>query len=1226
MNKKVVLGLDLGIASVGWCLTDISQKEDNKFPIILHGVRLFETVDDSDDKLLNETRRKKRGQRRRNRRLFTRKRDFIKYLIDNNIIELEFDKNPKILVRNFIEKYINPFSKNLELKYKSVTNLPIGFHNLRKAAINEKYKLDKSELIVLLYFYLSLRGAFFDNPEDTKSKEMNKNEIEIFDKNESIKNAEFPIDKIIEFYKISGKIRSTINLKFGHQDYLKEIKQVFEKQNIDFMNYEKFAMEEKSFFSRIRNYSEGPGNEKSFSKYGLYANENGNPELIINEKGQKIYTKIFKTLWESKIGKCSYDKKLYRAPKNSFSAKVFDITNKLTDWKHKNEYISERLKRKILLSRFLNKDSKSAVEKILKEENIKFENLSEIAYNKDDNKINLPIINAYHSLTTIFKKHLINFENYLISNENDLSKLMSFYKQQSEKLFVPNEKGSYEINQNNNVLHIFDAISNILNKFSTIQDRIRILEGYFEFSNLKKDVKSSEIYSEIAKLREFSGTSSLSFGAYYKFIPNLISEGSKNYSTISYEEKALQNQKNNFSHSNLFEKTWVEDLIASPTVKRSLRQTMNLLKEIFKYSEKNNLEIEKIVVEVTRSSNNKHERKKIEGINKYRKEKYEELKKVYDLPNENTTLLKKLWLLRQQQGYDAYSLRKIEANDVINKPWNYDIDHIVPRSISFDDSFSNLVIVNKLDNAKKSNDLSAKQFIEKIYGIEKLKEAKENWGNWYLRNANGKAFNDKGKFIKLYTIDNLDEFDNSDFINRNLSDTSYITNALVNHLTFSNSKYKYSVVSVNGKQTSNLRNQIAFVGIKNNKETEREWKRPEGFKSINSNDFLIREEGKNDVKDDVLIKDRSFNGHHAEDAYFITIISQYFRSFKRIERLNVNYRKETRELDDLEKNNIKFKEKASFDNFLLINALDELNEKLNQMRFSRMVITKKNTQLFNETLYSGKYDKGKNTIKKVEKLNLLDNRTDKIKKIEEFFDEDKLKENELTKLHIFNHDKNLYETLKIIWNEVKIEIKNKNLNEKNYFKYFVNKKLQEGKISFNEWVPILDNDFKIIRKIRYIKFSSEEKETDEIIFSQSNFLKIDQRQNFSFHNTLYWVQIWVYKNQKDQYCFISIDARNSKFEKDEIKINYEKLKTQKEKLQIINEEPILKINKGDLFENEEKELFYIVGRDEKPQKLEIKYILGKKIKDQKQIQKPVKKYFPNWKKVNLTYMGEIFKK
>lgn len=48
-----------------------------------------------------------------------------------------------------------------------------------------------------------------------------------------------------------------------------------------------------------------------------------------------------------------------------------------------------------------------------------------------------------------------------------------------------------------------------------------------------------------------------------------------------------------------------------------------------------------------------------------------------------------------------YSLESIALMDLLNNPQNYEVDHIIPRSVAFDNSIHNKVLVKQIENSKK---------------------------------------------------------------------------------------------------------------------------------------------------------------------------------------------------------------------------------------------------------------------------------------------------------------------------------------------------------------------------------------------------------------------------------------------------------------------------------------------------------------------------------------------
>lgn len=64
-NKKYKysLGLDIGVASIGWSAVELDD-DNNPIRIIDLGARIFKALDNDKGKIYNEVRREKRGLRR----------------------------------------------------------------------------------------------------------------------------------------------------------------------------------------------------------------------------------------------------------------------------------------------------------------------------------------------------------------------------------------------------------------------------------------------------------------------------------------------------------------------------------------------------------------------------------------------------------------------------------------------------------------------------------------------------------------------------------------------------------------------------------------------------------------------------------------------------------------------------------------------------------------------------------------------------------------------------------------------------------------------------------------------------------------------------------------------------------------------------------------------------------------------------------------------------------
>ncbi len=227
---KINIGLDIGIASVGWSILDQNLK------IIKHGVRLFPTVDNAkDSKLANQTRREKRSARRQINRRRNLKLDFIKLLKKHNLIELDINRDDN---QNF--SYLHQFVK------KFIDN-HLDILTLRQKALREQ--LPFNNLIQVLYWYLSHRGFKYQIAEDKEQNQIHKKY------REQINFDELPVDNQIKYFKTHKFYRCELNRNFATKDYVKELKIIFAHQNLQTEFVEKYL----DLFTRQRSFEQGPG-------------------------------------------------------------------------------------------------------------------------------------------------------------------------------------------------------------------------------------------------------------------------------------------------------------------------------------------------------------------------------------------------------------------------------------------------------------------------------------------------------------------------------------------------------------------------------------------------------------------------------------------------------------------------------------------------------------------------------------------------------------------------------------------------------------------------------------------------------------------------------------------------------------------------------------------------------------------------------------------------------
>ena len=237
--------------------------------------------------------------------------------------------------------------------------------------------------------------------------------------------------------------------------------------------------------------------------------------------------------------------------------------------------------------------------------------------------------------------------------------------------------------------------------------------------------------------------------------------------------------------------------IQSPVVRRSVAQTVRIINAIIrKYGSP-----QAVNVELSREMSKSFlERKKAETAMELRHKENvkfcEEIKKLgINSPNGEDITRYRLW--KDQNGICLYSGEKIPTRAMFTR--EYEIDHIIPYSISLDDRYQNKVLVKAKENQTKGNRLPYEYF-----GHDKTRwAAYENRVESLIKSDGKKAHLLKKNYTKE---------DQREFTERNLNDTRYATTVVYNMIL----QYLYlepyncdgktkQVYAVNGAVTAYLR-------------------------------------------------------------------------------------------------------------------------------------------------------------------------------------------------------------------------------------------------------------------------------------------------------------------------------------------------------------------------------------------------------------------------------------
>ncbi len=361
----------------------------------------------------------------------------------------------------------------------------------------------------------------------------------------------------------------------------------------------------------------------------------------------------------------------------------------------------------------------------------------------------------------------------------------------------------------------------------------------------------------------------------------------------------------------------VKNLYCSPSVKRAVWQTIQIINEII---EQMNGLPKRVFVEVTRDD-------AVKGDAGRKLSRQDKLKKIYsskeflesmsamklDLDelfdelnkSENSSLRsEKLYLYFLQLGKCAYSGQTIDLKDLYDEH-KYDVDHIIPQSVLKDDSIDNKVLVKGNLNKDKGD---AYPICSKFPNW--VSERRPFWEFLLSQNLMSKT-----KFDRLVRKSPLSDEELGDFISRQLVETNQTVKAVVDIL-----KNKFA------DQSTIVYSKARFVSE-------------------------FRDKYK-------IYKSREINDlHHAKDSYLNIVVGNVLysrftldpRNFYRTDNANKNITKNTKHLFDMTVKSPKG-DKIVWNGEKDIERIKKICEK-NDCLVSKMNFSNYNGGFYNETRY-----------------------------------------------------------------------------------------------------------------------------------------------------------------------------------------------------------------------------------------------------------------------------------
>lgn len=730
------IGLDIGITSIGWAVLENNSK-DEPIRIVDLGVRIFDAAEvPKTGASLAAPRREARTTRRRLRRRKHRL-ERIKWLLEREGL---------INIEDFMKRYES-------------ANLP-DVYELRYGALERKLK--DNELAQVLVHIAKHRGFRSTRRAELKDKETgavlsateeNRKRMEemgyrtvgeMIYKDERFRTYCSWNEKgyVLTPRNTAGDYKHTML-----RDLLEEeVKIIFESQRKLGNNKATEALEKEYLEIMLsqRSFDLGPGNQA-----------NGKPSPYAMDG------------FGAKVGLCSLEPREngeIRGAKAAYTSELFVVLQKIN-----NLHIVEKGGK----SRSLLSEERQMLLDLVHEQ-------KDVTYAKVRKK--LQINGGYR----------FNGLNYSSKGESEEDKIREaektkFISMPWYQAYKRRMKSVLEELSRDEQIELLDYVGTVLTLYKNDDTRIR---------ELKKKQLSDEIIDTLLDLNP-SKFQHVSLKAMKKILPYL--KDGNVYSEAC--EKAGYNHTGNTADkkSKLLKGKEIVDIINdinNPVVKRSVSQTVKVINAIIQeYGSPQAINIE-LAREMSR---NYQERKKLESQMKDRREENEKAKaKIQELgkmsPTGQDIIKWRLW--NEQDGRCMYSGEQISINELFTGA--YDIDHILPYSITYDDSYRNKVLVRADENRQKGNQTPYEYFGHN----------NEKWTDFEKRVNCIKDYRKQQKLLKNH----LTEEDMKQFKARNLNDTRYISRVILNMVNenlelapLNSAGRKKQVLAVNGAITGTMR-------------------------------------------------------------------------------------------------------------------------------------------------------------------------------------------------------------------------------------------------------------------------------------------------------------------------------------------------------------------------------------------------------------------------------------
>lgn len=718
MEQRYVLGLDIGIASVGWAALALND-EDEPYRILDLNSRIFPRAEvPKTGASLAADRRTARSTRRRLRRRHHRLERVRGLLIREGVLGKE----------SVGRLYSKPVSDIYEVRCEGLQR-----------------RLTAEEWARVLLFFAKHRGfrsnrlAEKGDAEEGKVKEALKANTELLTGYRTVGEMLY---KDVKFQAHKRNKRADYQMTVSRAMLVDEIKQLFDMQRKQDNHHASADFEEKymSIFSSQRNFDDGPGGK---SPYG------GN-------------------LIENMVGECTLEResKEKRAPKASYSFMRFSLLQKLNHMQviENGEKRSLTTEERQQLEKLAWKSPSLNYARLRKELGLReTERFNDLYYTQDiektEKKTNFNYTAAYHEI----RKALDKKEKDYIQN------------------LSPDE---------------MDAIGYAFSVFKN--------EGNLRSYLLTHGISVEDCNILVENLSPFRKFGHISVKACRKLMPYL-EKGMTYYDACDAAGYCLKKvEKRKYLSGGMDE---VRE-IPNPVVRRAISQTIKVVNALVRrYGSPVEIHVE-LAREMARNFQDRKQLEKLMEDNRRANETVKQELIENGLLQPSGLDIVKWKLYKEQHGICAYSQRPFDVERLLHDGKYAEVDHILPYSRSFDDSYTNKVLVLASENQHKGN----RTPWEYMAGKDERVSAFEVWVKSTIRDFRKR----QNLLCKKFTADE------QGWKERHLNDTRYISRFVYNlfreHMEFSSftTGRKRHVLAVNGAITAYVRKRLGISKIREN--------------------------------------------------------------------------------------------------------------------------------------------------------------------------------------------------------------------------------------------------------------------------------------------------------------------------------------------------------------------------------------------------------------------------